>query len=377
MEDTFNWYIELDGKIWKRGYTTGVCAAAAAKAAILTMVKGEKVNEVIITTPKGIKLTITIEECSYIGKEVSCSVIKDAGDDPDVTHKAIIKTTVTLTDDGIIKIIGGEGVGIVTKPGLQVEVGDYAINPGPRALILKSVQEVLPLGKGALVKISVPDGRRLAQKTLNHVLGIVDGISILGTTGIVEPMSEEAFKNALVPQIEVALATGYRTLIFTPGKIGENIAKSYSLKSEQIILTSNFIGFMLNEAVRHGVKEVVLFGHIGKLIKLAGGIFYTHSKVADARMDIMAAQAAALGASQESVQKILESVTTEATFPIIQAENIEHIYEILAKRAAQRAMEYTKGSLRVGVVLVSMQGKILGVNEIAREIGRKESWKIS
>lgn len=189
----------------------------------------------------------------------------------------------------------GLGIGKVTEAGLSIPPGEPAINPGPRKMMTKVVRELLPEGYGCDITISIPKGVELAKKTLNPILGIEGGISVIGTTGVVRPMSEEGFKNSLTPQISVAKANGFDDIIFVPGKIGENIASKLNLPAKAMVQTSNFIGHMLEFTADEGIKSVLLFGHLGKLVKVAGGIFYTHSKIADARLEILASYAALLG----------------------------------------------------------------------------------
>lgn len=372
----FDWYTQIEGQKWKRGVTTGTCAAAAAKAAVYALLQQTEVHFIEVTTPRGITVRLPVKECSYNNDVARCGVIKDAGDDPDNTDGVTIYATVCLRDEPGISLKGGEGVGVVTKPGLQVDVGEAAINPVPRDMIHRSVLEYLPSEQGLDIMISVPGGQERALKTLNPMLGIMGGISILGTTGIVEPMSEEAFRHSLAPQLDVALAAGYTSLVLTPGKIGENIARLYQIPTAMTILTSNFIGYMLGEAARRGVKDVILFGHIGKLVKVAGGIFYTHSKIADGRMDIIAAEAAHMGATAAQVGEILDCVTTEATLPILAAAGLHGIFDRLAKRASFRAAQYVHNELRVGTVMVSLQGAVLGIDDHAQKIGGEAGWHL-
>lgn len=372
----FAWEIEREGKRWRRGVTTGACAAAAAKAAIYALVHQQAGTSVEIVTPHGIPLRMAVSHCRVASREASCAVRKDAGDDPDITHGILIFATVSWQEKEGIVIEGGTGVGRVTKPGLQIPVGQAAINPVPRSMIQSAVQEYLPPGGGCKVVIHVPEGERLAMRTLNPALGIEGGISILGTTGIVEPMSEEAYKYALVPQIDIALAGGFDTLVFTPGKIGGHMAARYHIAAEAIVLTSNFIGYMLCEAASRGVKNILLFGHLGKLVKVAGGIFHTHSKTADGRMETMAAYAAAQGASAEVVRSLLECVTTEAALGVLQTADLTGVCNILAERASWRAGRYIQQKCRVGTVMVSMEGKIVGIDKNAREIGGAAGWQL-
>jgi len=358
------------------GITTGTCAAAATKAALLAWL-GEFPDAVDVTSPQGKTIHVKIATYEQLAKGGKGTVIKDAGDDPDVTHGTTILAEVEVQKGTAIIITAGLGVGIVTKPGLSVAIGEPAINPGPRKMILQAVGDVLPVGYGAIVKISIPDGQRLAERTLNSSLGIVGGLSIIGTTGIVEPMSEEAFKNSLSPQISVVKALGYDQVVFAPGKIGQNIAiNRYGIPVETVIQTSNFIGFMLESAVQYNMKKVLLFGHLGKLVKVAAGIFHTHNRMADARFETLAAYMAAAGAPQQAIQEILACNTTEAAMPIIAFYQMQSVYRILAERASARAQRYVFDDLIVGTVIVTLQGDILGMDDTAQEIGGSLGWNI-
>ncbi len=366
----------MSDKPMRKGITTGTCAAAAAKAAVMAW-QGGQVAAVEVVSPQGITLVVPIAESRAIAAGGIGWVIKDSGDDPDITNGAKIVAEVILTDQPEIIIRAGEGVGTVTKPGLAVPVGQPAVNPGPRNMITKAVADCLPPGKGAIVTISVPDGKALAARTLNPVLGIVGGISIIGTTGIVEPMSEEAFKNSLVPQISVVQALGYDEIVFAPGKIGQDIAiNHYGLPAEAVVQTSNFIGHMLENAVKYGMRRVLLFGHLGKIVKVSAGIFHTHNRMADARMETLAAYLAVSGAPQAAIEEVLSATTTEAAMPIIARYNLSGVYRLLAERASARAMRYVFGDLTVGTVIVTLKGDILGLDQTAREIGGHLGWNI-
>ncbi len=363
-------------KPMRKGITTGTCAAAAAKAAILAW-QGQHISIVEVISPQGVSLTVPIVDTKIIADGGCGTVIKDSGDDPDITNGVRIESKVILTDKPEIIIKAGQGVGTVTKPGLAVAVGEPAINPGPRAMITRAVAECLPKGKGAVVTVSIPDGEKLAARTLNPILGIVGGLSIIGTTGIVEPMSEEAFKNSLVPQISVVQALGYNDIVFAPGKIGQDIAiNRYGIPAAAVVQTSNFIGHMLENAVKYGMRRVLLFGHLGKIVKISSGIFHTHNRMADARLETIAAYLAANGAPQEAVKEVLAVTTTEAAMPIIDRYNMNCIYQILAERASVRAMRYVFGDLTVGTVIVTLKGDILGLDQTAREIGGHLGWKL-
>lgn len=361
----------------RSGYTTGACAAAGTKAALLA-IRGDFVEEVEIKALSGEKIVIPIKYVEKTDKGARAEVIKDAGDDPDITNGSSVFTEVRILEGSTeIEFRAGEGVGTVMKPGLSVPMGCPAINPGPQKLIRQVVVEMLGEKKGCEITISLPNGKELAQKTLNPVLGIEGGLSIIGTTGIVRPMSEEGFKNALSPQISVAKAAGFDTVIFVPGKIGEKAAvDKYALPVEAVVQTSNFLGHMLEVAVEEKVSRVLLFGHIGKLVKAAAGIFYTHNRIADARMETLAAYAGALGMPREGIEAMLAAATTEAVFPIVEQYGITGLYDMLAKRASLRAERYTFDALKVGTVMVTLRGDILGMDEQAREIGKDLKWNI-
>jgi cobalt-precorrin-5B (C1)-methyltransferase len=362
-------YIVKDGKKMRYGYTTGSCAAAAAKAAAIMALESKRIERVSIDTPKGWILDLKVETCSLGDHHAACAIKKDGGDDPDNTHGILIEASCEILEIPGIEIKGGKGVGIVTKPGLQVSSGQPAINPIPKKMILKEVSEVLPEGKGAVITISVPKGEEIAKKTFNPRLGIVGGISILGTSGIVEPMSEEAFKDSLALEISVAAKEGKERLILVPGNYGRDIAiEHYGLHKETIIKTSNFVGFMLEKCVEHGIKQVLMIGHLGKFVKLAGGIFHTHSKVADGRIEILAANLGLLGASQTVIEELFQCVTTEAAMEIIEREGYNAVYELLCQKAEQKSEQRVYEQLEIGIVMFSMDKKILGLGNNAKRL---------
>lgn len=360
----------------KSGITTGTCAAAATKAALLAWL-GASPTTVEVLSPQGQIIQVNIAASERLDNGGKASVIKDAGDDPDVTHGTIIAAEILMNKTNEIILQAGIGVGIVTKPGLSVAVGQPAINPGPRKMIMQAIQDVLPVGNGVTVTILIPEGEKLAKRTLNSSLGIIGGLSIIGTTGIVEPMSEEAFKNSLSPQISIVKALGYDQVVFAPGKIGQNIAiNRYNLPAETVIQTSNFIGHMLESAVQFGMKQVLLFGHLGKLVKVAAGVFHTHNRVADARFETLAAYTALLGAPQQAIQEIMACNTTEAAMPIIEQYKLDDVYHLIAEKASTRAKRYVFGDLTVGTAIITMQGDLLAFDDTAREIGGKLGWNI-
>ena len=414
-------------KVLREGYTTGTCAAAAAKAAAIFYFTRKNTDSVDVILPRGETLRIPVSQITELSDgSVLVTVIKDAGDDPDITNgKEIqVKLTVTTyanpdsdgsqdsastnfdldsatatdraglkdsegkTDPGLSQnsasrailsdepliLRAGEGVGTVTKPGLPVAVGEPAINPNPRKMISENLSQYLSADHQLTVEVIVPEGKALAQKTLNPHLGIIGGISILGTTGIVKPMSEEAFKVSLVPQLKTAFALGYRTIVLTPGNIGMESAVASGIPEDAIVITSNFIGYMLENAVDIGFANIILWGHLGKLVKIAGGIFDTHNRVADARMEIIATALALEGAPKELITTITEQITTEAAETIVAKHQYGQIWEKIADKASLRAERFLFSRARVGVVLLKDRQNIICINKKAKEIGAAAQW---
>ena len=338
------------------GFTTGSCAAAAAKAAAYMLLSGRQKNTITIETPKGIPYTADVLEITRGEEAVQCAVRKDGGDDPDITSGALIYAEVSLTDhtrmqatDTRIHIDGGIGVGRVTKPGLDQPVGNAAINHVPREMIAKEVLEVCDLMdyKGNLqVIISVPEGEAIAKQTFNPRLGIVGGISILGTSGIVEPMSNQALLDTIRVELNQRRAEGFDYIAVAPGNYGlDFMKKAYGYDLDKSVKCSNFIGVTIDMAVECGFTRMLLTGHIGKLIKVAGGIMNTHSKEADCRMELLSAFAIHEGAGADVAAKILDCVATEDAVRLLRESGkqqevmdyaMERIMFYLNKRAGGR-----------------------------------------
>jgi cobalt-precorrin-5B (C1)-methyltransferase len=337
---------------------------------------GEEIQTAKVTNPQGREIIVPVKNVRFCEGRVTATVIKDGGDDPDITNGLEITATVSKAESGVT-IVGGSGVGTVTKPGLQVPVGESAINPVPRQMITEAVREIIPKGAGLIVEIAVPGGGEAARKTLNPKLGIIGGISILGTTGIVEPMSEDAFKRSLVPQIEMAKAYGYSTICLTPGRLGERwAAEKLGIPQEAIAQMSNFVGYMLNACVDLGITNVILTGHHSKLTKVAAGCFHTHNKVSDARLETLAAMAGLMGAKSPVIAELLEANTSEGALEILRANGLLEVLPMIAARAAKRAMEHVFGELRIGVVMFNMAGDILAEDCNAEQIRREMKWQI-
>jgi cobalt-precorrin-5B (C1)-methyltransferase len=352
----------------KYGLTTGATAAAAAKAATIAALK-EPVKCVVIPTPIGLRFEVPIKSSRKLAENTAEAIaIKDAGQDIDATDKMEITATVKLTNDGKITIKSGVGIGTVTKAGLQVAIGEGAINPVPKAMITEAIQEALPPNRGAEVLITAPEGANITKKTMNDKLGIRGGVSILGTTGIVKPYSLEACRRSLVPQIDVALARGYKRILCVPGNIGERIAKEkFGVPEDAIVQTGDFVGYMLDKAVDKNVKEIILLGHSGKLVKLAANIFNTHHKVGDSRNEVIASYAGAVGADQKLINELLEANTSDEATAILQIAGLaEATYDRIAERIHQRVSDRVENKIKISVVIVAMDGRVLGMDTNAR-----------
>ena len=353
-----SYYALVDGKKLRYGYTTGTCAAAAAKGATIFLLTGWAPAAVQIHTPKGIDLTLPMEEAKREGNAARCAVRKFSGDDPDVTDGALIVATASVSATPGVHIDGGEGVGRVTKPGLKVPVGEAAINPGPRAMIEQAVNEALeetePVS-GLDVVISVPEGAALAAKTFNPRLGILGGISILGTSGIVEPMSEEALVDSIRLEIRQRKALGETRLILAPGNYGTDFLRdTLGVSEDRIVKISNYVGRALDAAAEAGFAEVLLAGHIGKLIKLSGGIMNTHSREGDGRAELMAAWALKAGADADTARAILACVTTDEMLRILREKGLlAPAMELMAQGIDLYVNARVKGLLTVGVLVFS------------------------
>ena len=351
-------FIVKGGKKLRLGYTTGSCAAAAAKAAAYMLLTGRRMEQVELATPKGIRLTLPVEEIRTEADRVSCAVRKDGGDDPDVTTGSLIFAEVSRRDGTDIVIDGGRGVGRVTKPGLDQPVGAAAINSVPRQMIRESMDEVRRLAEdpgGLSAVISVPGGEALAKKTFNPRLGIVGGISIIGTTGIVEPMSEGAIVETIRVELRQRRESGAEYVLLTPGNYGSDfIRDGLGLDPAIGVQTSNFIGDAIDLCRELGFRGALLAGHVGKLVKIAGGMLNTHSQYGDCRMEILAAHAAAAGLRAEWTEEILQCATCDDALRILREEGL---YEAALARLTERVGFHLRSrageSMEIGAILFS------------------------
>jgi len=357
-------YILKNGKKLRFGYTTGTCAAGAAKAAARMLVTGRIVETADILTPKGIPLNLEVLNPVIREGRASCAVQKYSGDDPDVTDGVLVCAEVCWQAKPGITIDGGLGIGRVTKPGLKQRVGESAINPVPMEMIRRAVKEELDdceQAAGMKVVISVPAGVELAKKTFNPRLGIEGGISVLGTSGIVEPMSEEALVECIELELRQKRALGCDRLLITPGNYGADFIRSLcSVPETELVKCSNYIGRTLDMAVAAGYPEVLLVGHVGKLIKLTGGIMNSHSREADARAELMAACALRAGCTADAARTILECLTTDEMLRVLQETGLlRKTMEAAAERIDFYLRCRVKERLTIGAAVFSNELGIL------------------
>lgn len=366
------YYIIKNQKKMRFGYTTGSCAAAACRGAVEMLLSSKKVETVELMTPKGILLHLKLEEIQMEKETVTCAVRKDGGDDPDTTDGILIFATVRKCDQGI-HVDGGTGVGRVTKPGLSQAVGEAAINPVPRAMIIKSAEEMADkydYEGGLDIVISVPEGEKVGKKTFNPRLGIMGGISILGTTGIVEPMSEKALIESIRVEMQQHVRQGEEYLIITPGNYGADYLKQHmDIPFEKNIKCSNYVGETIDMAINMGVKGILFVSHIGKFIKVAGGIMNTHSHQADARMEVLAAGAVRAGADLECIKKILDCNTTDEALELLVKDQIlEKTMKIIMEKIQFYLKHHSYEQIQIGAVVFSNMQGYLGQTETAAEL---------
>ncbi len=400
----------------KKGFTTGSCAAAASKAAAWMLLSGNEKTQIRIETPAGESYTPKIEEITIGENYVRCAVRKQSGDDPDITNGILVFARVSFrdglhsnelqsasTDAGVLNtdnqisveagtteerniirdhekkviITAGEGVGKVTRPGLDQPVGEAAINSVPRQMIEKevgAVMDLFDLKDPLLVEISVPGGEKLAEKTFNPRLGIEGGISIIGTTGIVEPMSTKALLDTIRVELRQHRAMGEETVVISPGNYGLNFMKDqYGYDLDRAVKCANYIGDTIDMAKELGFRRLLLCGHIGKLIKVSGGIMNTHSGEADCRMELMAAAAIRCGASEKALTTILDCATTEEAIEILRNEKIEKdCFSYICERAGFYLQKRAAGQMETECMIYSNKYGLLGKTGKAEEILRED-----
>lgn len=389
MEDQYTY---VNQKKLKKGFTTGSCGAAAALAAAVLLFEGEELNQVNLITPKGAELRIQIAEAESGDGFAQCGVIKDSGDDPDITNGAMVTVRISrhaeeeIRTDGkwyldeqegfSLFLRGGAGIGMVTRAGLSCPPGMWAINPVPRKMIFQQVAAVCrrcSVAGPVYITIEIPEGIRLAEKTFNPQLGIVGGLSVLGTSGIVEPMSEAALVETIRLEIRQKAAEGIRNLLVVPGNYGERfVSEHMRLSLKDGVKCSNFIGNTIDIAVESGIEKLIFVGHAGKLLKIAAGVMNTHSSMADGRMECLAAYGAACGADQEMVQRILNCITVDEALGILEERDglREAVMEIAMRRMDAHLKRRAGAELQIAAVMFTNDRGILGATPQAEEMIR-------
>jgi cobalt-precorrin-5B (C1)-methyltransferase len=353
-----------DRKGLRTGFTTGACAAAAAKAATRCLVAGTALAQIETTLPNHTRVTFALQRCDRVGHRAICSVIKDAGDDPDCTHGAELVAEVELRTEPGVEIRGGDGVATVTRPGLGLAVGDPAINPVPRRNITEMVEQELAAGAhpGAIVTISVPGGEVMARQTTNARLGLVGGISILGTTGIVQPYSTAAYKASVVQEIDVAATSGLGELVLTTGGKSEHYARQLrpDLSDQAFVQVGDFIGVGIRQCARRQIARAVVVGMIGKLSKMAGGKLQTHVAGSEVDLGLLAAIAAECGGGEALVAEIRGANTARHVLELCRAAGLVTVTSRICERVVGHLTRHAGGALTVEAYLVDFGGALLG-----------------
>ena len=350
-------YVIERGKKLRCGYTTGSCAAGAAKAAALMLRNGEIPDSVVIDTPAGVSLTLKVERPYLQNDSASCCIVKDAGDDPDVTNGIEIYAELRKRNDGAILIDGGEGIGRITRQGFWGDAGEAAINPVPREMIRKELAAIAPHGWDVL--IYAPKGIELAAKTFNSRLGIEGGISIIGTTGIVRPMSDDAIKQTIYLEIDRIAEESLDEILLLLGNYGEQVAEELEWRSPRVKV-SNFIGDAIAYCYEKRFKKVSLIGHIGKLSKLSIGAFNTHSKLCDIRIEAFVYYLALAGAPAALLQEVVQCVSSEEALNMILGGKYGGILHAMRQGCVERLKRYVKDDdFEVDVIFYSLESGIL------------------
>ena len=367
-----NTIIYQGGRALRRGWTTGTCAAAAAQAAAQMLLTGVVPPAVQLTTPAGLTFTLPVEEAHWETDAAVCAVRKYAGDDPDVTDGIRIFAAVCRTEKGIV-IQGGAGIGVVTMPGLSVPVGEPAINPGPQRQITDAVMQVCRAAAytgGLIITLSAEHGEEIAQQTYNAHLGIVGGISILGTSGVVEPMSEKALTDTIRLELDCRYAQGQRVAFLCPGNYGADFARNaLGLDLEKAVKCSNYVGEALDHAACRGFTEILLIGHAGKLVKIAAGVMNTHSAVADGRKEIFTAYAALCGAERELLEALMQAISVDACVALLDRAGLRQpVLDRIGTAVSRRLAQRLRGQVQAEFIMFTGQYGVLAQSPGARKL---------
>ena len=365
-------YVYRGAEKLRCGYTTGSCAAAAAKAAAEMIFTGHEVTGVKLMTPKGIMLDLDVVDAEMKDGSASCAIVKDSGDDPDITNGIRVYSRVRLIPEGTV-ILGGEGVGVVTKAGLDRPVGDAAINSVPRRMISGAVAEIAEkygYSGGFEVTVSIPQGAELAKKTFNPRMGIEGGISVIGTSGIVEPMSNTAVIETIRAEANIRRAAGQRNMLLTIGNYSEDfVQRELPFSLERSVTCSNFIGDAIDIGMELGFESILIVGHIGKLVKLGAGIMNTHSSWADGRMDVLVTCGVLAGADTDTLKRLPDCVTADAAMDILEEGGyLEKTADILSQRMDSYLRARVKDSIPIAALAFSYKRQLQVRTALAEEL---------
>ena len=352
------------GKL-RTGYTTGTCAAAGSKAGVLAIINQKNIDSIEVTLPKKKTIKIKIANCQFDEKSAKCSVVKDGGDDPDVTHGAEILTEISLTNiPNEIEIDGGEGVGRVTKPGLGLEIGSAAINPTPKRMIIENIKEIandLLEKNGISVMISVPKGKEIAPKTDNPRLGILGGISILGTSGIVIPYSTASFAAAIRQSLDVTIAMGNDTVVLTTGGRSEDFSRNIiELPDHCFVQMGDFSGYAIQQCTKKKIKKACVGGFIGKLTKIAMGVKQTHVKGSKVDMEFLSKLAQKCNAKPKDVDEIKKANTARHVYEIVIKEKLAGFFDLICEEAYKQLRNHSEKKLEIDVIMFDFDGSVIG-----------------
>ena len=356
--------MKVVAKKLRTGFTTGTCATAAAKAALLSIINQKKIENVKVTLPKGSSIEIAIQSCEFEKNRAKCSVIKDGGDDPDVTHGAEVFVDLSLTElSDEIEITGGQGVGIVTKPGLGLELNKPAINPTPKKMIKENILEIgdsILKKKGVKIIISVPKGKELAIKTDNPRLGIIGGISILGTSGIVIPFSTASFAASIRQNLDVSIAMGDKTVVLTTGGRSEDFSrKIIELPDHCFVQMGDFSGYTIQQCAKIGIEKAYVVGFIGKFAKMASGVKQTHVKGSKVDMNFLAELAQRSNTSSKVLEKIRSANTARHVLDIIKENNNNEFFNEICIEVYNQMRNHSEKKVLIEVILFDFEGQVL------------------
>lgn len=353
-------YSEQLGRVegLRRGFTSGTCAQATALAAARSLVEQRRLSQVTVRLPS-LSLTLPVTELFRDQKRAAYSILKDSGDDDDITHGKEFCCEVSYSERPGVEVLGGRGVGVVTKKGLSLPIGSPAINPGPRDRIISELSILIHGKRGLRVIVSVPEGEELAKRTWNPRLGIEGGLSIIGSSGIIEPKSSDAYRRSIAVAIRVVRKAGNETIYLLSGYVGQRYASRVGLDEQQVVLFGDHVGYSLKKATDNRFARVVLCAHIGKFAKVAAGIFDTHSKYGDARLETISAHAALQGAEQDTIRRIMDCKTAEEAASILKDKGLQRVFDSINRSILERCSLLVVKPLYLRSIILDLSGEVL------------------